>query len=217
MTFWTALRAQLLNRLWYVIPSAVVVVNAAPADCLRALSEAARPNLARLHLRNLFTDGRRYYLDPDGDHFRMTSSSKVPWRRRARTTIAAVVLGEVQPAGEGSTRIRLRARMRFLYFCDIFFIPLFMTSLLIFAPWPPLLIAMLATLLFALSWGWHRWTAALQAIDIVYFIERALEDWTPKAAVGALAPGGPDVITQEREFREQWQKFYEQHKDEREG
>lgn len=44
-----------------------------------------------------------------------------------------------------------------------------------------------------------------------------MEDWTPKAAVGALAPGGPDVITQEREFREQWQKFYEQHKDEREG
>lgn len=207
------LRDRLLDRLWYVQPAASVTVHATPPDCLRALAEAAKPNLNRLHLRNLFADGRRYHLDPQKDGFSMTSNSKIPWRRRARTGIAAVVEGELQPAGEGWTRVHMRARMRLLYFLDIFWIPLFMSSLLIFAPWQPLVITGLIVVLFSLSWISHRLTATLQAADIVYFVRIALEDIAPGATI-QMGAGEPDLVTQNGEFHQQWEKFYEEHKGE---
>lgn len=206
-----SLRQNLVRHLWYVQPVSVLIVKGTPSECLRAIQDAARPSLQRLHLRNLFTDGRRYFVDPLRDGFRLTSNSRIPWRRRARTATAAIVQGKMSPAGEGMTRIEISARMRLFFLLDIFFIPVFMTSILVFAPWPPLLIGVLIGSLFSLSWIWHRLTAALQAADIVYFVEKALEDQTPQN-IPILTEGTPDVITQNREFRKQWQKFYEQHK-----
>jgi hypothetical protein len=204
---WNGLRA----RLWYVYPPVVLTVDVPPIDCLRAMMEATRPSTDRLHLRNLFAEGRRYFLQPMTDGFLLTSNSKIPWRRRARTSIAAVMTGELSSYGDGGTRLMLRARMRLLYFLDIFFLPSLMTSLLIFAPWPPALISGLAALLYALSFTWHRLTASLQAADMVYFVQKSLEEFTPGEVV-SLGGTSPDVITQERDFREQWQKFYEAHK-----
>jgi hypothetical protein len=206
----------LLGRLWYVYPSVVMTVQAPPRECLKALALASKPGVARLHLRNLFTDGRRYYLDPRKDGFWLTSNSKIPWRRRARTTVAAVLYGEFSDAGGGGTRIHLRARMRLLFLLDIFIVPAFMTSLLIFAPWSPGVIIALILTLFFLSWMGHRLTATLQAAEMVYFIERALEDIAP-VTIPALTAAAPDVITQDREFRQQWEKFYEAHKGEQDG
>lgn len=209
----TSLSGWLLHRLWYVHPDVRLTIQAAPGDCLRAIADAAKPSLNRLHLRNLFADGRRYYLDPLKDGFWMTSNSKIPWRRRARTGFAAVLYAEFSPLSEGATLIHLRARMRILFFLDIFLIPLFISSILIFAPWPRSVIGSLSIALFGLSWVWHRLTAALQATDMVYFVQKALED-IPAAKIPKLAPPAPEVITPNREFREQWQKFYQQHQDE---
>lgn len=197
-----------LRQLWQVHPALALTIQAPPAACLQALAQAAKPSTERLHLRNLFAEGRRYYLQPLPGGFQLTSNSKIPWRR-GRTTLAAVLLGEFDDAG-GATRLMLRAHMRLWFFLDVFLIPAFVTSILVFAPWPAWTIAGLAALLFGLSWLWHRLTAALQAAEMVYFVQKALED-LPAGNTPALGAANPEVITPDAEFRAQWQKFYDQH------
>ncbi|MBL8119449.1 MAG: hypothetical protein JNJ78_18085 [Anaerolineae bacterium] len=207
----TTLRDWLLERLWYVHPVVQLVVTTTPDGCLRALAEATRPNLNQLQHRNLFLDGRRYYIEAIQNGFYLTTNSTVPWRRRSRTALAGIVHGEFVAVGESSTLLRLRARMRWLYWLDIFPVPLFMTSLLIFAPWPQPVITGLIITLFTLSIVSHRLTAALQATDTVYFVQKVLEDLTPYAPP-LLPPSSPDVVTTGQNFGEAWQKFYDQHK-----
>jgi hypothetical protein len=209
----TPFRQWLARRLWNVYPPIALTVQAPPGICLQALAAAAKPSQNRLHLRNLFTEGRRYYVQPVKEGFRLTSNSKVPWQYRARTTVAAVLYGQFRDNGDGATRINLHAQMRLFFLLDIFLIPLFISSIVIFAPWPKLFILLLMLALLGLSWIWHRLTATLQAAEMVYFVEKALEELTP-VEVPLLAASNEDVITQDREFREQWRKFYEQHKDE---
>ena len=207
------LRRWLLDRLWYVRPMTALTVKALPIDCVRALGAATKPNLDRLHLRNLFTDGRRYYVEALKDGFQITSDAKVPWRRRARTTVAAVLRGNFSASGSDSTVIRMESRMRLLYLLDIFPIPIFITSILIFAPWPKLLIIGLIIALFFLSWTGHRLTAALQAADMIYFVEKVLEE-VITTDTPLLASTSENVVTPEQDFPKQWRKFYEEHKGE---
>jgi len=209
--------ARVWERVWRVHPPAALTVKASQRECLRTIALAAKPDVDRLHLRNLFTDGRRYYLDVRNTGFRLTSNTKIPWRQRARTAIAAVLYGEFTEAGEGATHIIMRSRMRLFYLLEALLIPAFISSLLVFAPWSRLLIAALIATLFGLSWLTHRLTATLQATDMVYFVQKALEDITPVEVPILTAGGEPEVITQDRAFREQWQKFYEAHKGEVEG
>ncbi len=203
----------LWERIWRVHPPFALTVKASRAECLRAIVLAAKPDVDRLHLRNLFTDGRRYFLDPRKTGFRLTSNSKISWRR-ARTGIAAVMYAEFSDAGDGATHIVMRSRMRLFYLGEAFLIPAFITSLLIYAPWSRLLIAGLIVTLFTLSWLAHRLTATLQATEMVYFVQKALEDIAPVEIPVLSAGGEPQIITQDKEFREQWQKFYEAHKSE---
>ncbi|NWG16055.1 MAG: hypothetical protein HXY41_05410 [Chloroflexi bacterium] len=199
---------RLVDALWLVLPPATLTVRAAPVECVKALALAARPSQQRLHLRNLFAEGRRYYLQPIEGGFRLTCNSKIPWRR-GRTTIAALLLGHFSDAGDGVTRLDLRARMRMIFLLDIFFIPSFITSLLVFAPWPPWLILTLALTLYGLSWTWHRLTAALQAEEMLFFVQKALEDLSPYHTP-ALSASTPEQVTPE--FREEWDKFYRKNK-----
>ncbi len=207
----TTLRGWLLNRLWYVQPITTLTVEALPNDCLRTLAAATRPNLNRLHLRNLFMDGRRYYVEAIKDGFQMTSDTTVPWRRRTRTSVAGVLRGEFSASGNNSTIIRMRSRMRLLYLLDIFPLPIFITSILIFAPWPRPLIVILTIALFFLSWVWHRLTASLQAADMIYFVQTVLDD-VITTDTPLLSSRSDNVVTPEQDFPEQWQKFYEEHK-----
>lgn len=199
---------RLLDRVWYVHSPAALMVQAAPVECWQALAAAAKPSQQRLHLRNLFTEGRRYYMQAAPDGFRLTSSSKIPWQR-GRTTIAAVLSGQFSEAGSGATRIELRARMRLMYFLDIFIIPSFITSIMVFAPWPMWLITLLAAVLYGLSWTWHRLTATIQAAEMVYFVQKAMEDLTPYQTP-ALAASAPEVVAPD--FRQEWERYFNQRK-----
>jgi hypothetical protein len=210
-----ALLDRILERLWVTHPTVTLTVQATPEACLRALAEATRPRLDRLELRNLYTEGRRYYLQPAGDGFELTSSSKVYWRR-SRTAVASILNGTFKPGDDGSIVLHLRSRMRLLYFLDIFPVPIFMTSLLVFAPWSPAVIVALSVTLFGLSITWHRLTAALQAADMVYFVDKALGALA--ASPPALLPQGePDVIQPDAEFREVWRKYYEERNPPKDG
>lgn len=199
----------LINRLWYVHPPVVLLLQAAPSICLHTLASAAKPSTERLHLRHLFTDGRRYYLAPTRNGFQMRSSSKIPWRRRARTRYAAVMSGEVSEPGAGQTRIQLRMRMTAVFFFDIFILPGWMGALLIFGPLRLQVGLAFAVILLALSWLWHWYTAVLQATEMVYFVQVALEELALSDRP-VLAAATEHVVYSPNEFQTEWEKFYEQ-------
>ena len=206
----------LLNRFYYVYPATVLLVSAPPGACLQTLMTAARPSTERLHLRNLFTSGRRYYVQPAREGFHLTSNSKVPWRYRARTRLAAVVSGQLGEAGAGLYRLRLTARMTRLHLLDVLLVPGWMSVLLLAGPLSPTVKAIAIVALFGLSWAWHWYSAVLQATEMIYFVQVALEDLTV-TDVKALPPTSDSVIHAPAEFQEEWEKFYEAHKHDNTG
>ncbi len=206
-----ALVRYFLNRVWYVHPTVTLLIQATPAICLQVIAKAAKPSVERLHLRNLFTDGRRYYLSESQNGFQMHSTSTIPWRRRKRTQVAAILFAKVSEVGNGITRIQISTRMRALYFLDIFVLPSWMGALLIFGPLRPQVALISLGILFALSWLWHWYGAVLQATEMVYFIQVALED-LQQAEIPLLPAVNQHVIYSHDDFQQQWQKFYDEQK-----
>jgi len=204
-----------IASLWRLHPPALVVVQAAPAVIVQTLSTAARPSTERLHLRELFRDGLRYYIEPLQNGFRITSSSREAYGgRRRRTRVAAVLDGAFSSAEAGAvTFVRLKTRMNLPYFLGGLAIPAFITSIIIHMPWSRGAVLLLVALLFGLSLGARRLNAALQAAEMVYFVQKALEDLPQPEIMGleasrpeiVMAGGGDPVHT---DFGAQWQKFY---------
>jgi hypothetical protein len=150
-----------------------------------------------LHLRDLFRDGRRYYIEPIADGFRMTSNSRQPYGgRRRRTRVAAVLNGTFSRVEAGDiTFVRLRARMNRGYFLSGLLIPAFVTSIIVYMPWGAPTVAALAGTLFALSLAAYRLSAALQATEMIYFVRKVCED-LPQPAIKPLDAAAPDVVLQ---------------------
>lgn len=203
----------LLNRVWYVHPAQVMLVRASPAACAQVLAKAAKPSTERLHLRNLFAEGRRYYLRPAEAGFRMHSTQRSPWRRGRRDRVASVLTGRYSEIDAETTRIDLRARIALPFFLDVFLLPGWMSLLLLFGPLPVAVGLGASLFLLLLSWVWHWYSAALQATEMIYFVQVALDD-LPAATLPALETGGDPVIY--ADFAQQWQKFYEEHRGEEE-
>lgn len=202
----------LLNRVWFVCSPAALVIRATPGACVQTLAVAAKPSTKRLHLRNLFASGRRYQLHLRGGGFTLTTTSQVLWRYRKRTSAAAVLLADLSAVDAQITRIQLRVRISLIYLLDAFLIPTFVLSILIFVPWPPPLIAALLAGLYLLSWFGHRHGAALEANEMIFFVQKALEEFVP-AEILALDSTSPDVIQINREFGAIWEEFYQAHRD----
>lgn len=198
-----ALWQSALARLWYVHPAVSLRLATTPNACLSALISAARPSTQRLHLRNLFAEGRRYYLHAAPAGFQMHSTSKLPWNLRQRTRVAAVVFGVFDKKGE-VTVLRLRARMALPFLLDVLLLPAWMGVLLAFGPLPASISASATAVLLGLSWLWHRYEAALQAAEMVYFVQVALSE-LEITGVPALA-AGDSVIA---DFQAEWEKFYD--------
>jgi hypothetical protein len=220
----TQLRApqgwNVLRSLWGLHPPVVLLVRASPAVCLQTLGVGARPSTERLQLRNLFADGRRYYIQPLANGFRLTSDTRRPYgSRRRRTPVAAALFGAFSEAEGGAvTIIRLRARMNALYLLNALLIPAFITSLIVFMPWSRSVIILLTVGMFGMSLIAHRLNAALQANAMVYFVQKVLEE-LPTAEPSQLGATNPEVVAPpsaaQAGFREQWQKFYEEKSSER--
>jgi hypothetical protein len=193
------------QALWQLHPPVAVVVRASQTMCLQTLAAAAKPSADRLHLRNVFAGGRRYYVQPQPDGFRITSDNRLPWGgRRNRSSIAAVVWGNFS-SSEDLTFVRLHSRMNVGYLLRGLLLPIFFTSIVAYMPWPRYAIVLLIALLFSLSLAGHRFESALQVNEMIYFVQKALAD-LPPAEVSQLPPSGPDVVVSD--FREQWYRFY---------
>lgn len=198
----------ILLRTWYVHPGAHLRVTVTGAHVYRLLDQAARPSIQRLHLRDLFSRGRRYFLRLNEDSFfSMTTTHKVPWYPRRRSTASAVLLVRVTSIDDSHSWVIMRGRFRIAYLLDVFLLPTFMTSMLIYMRWSPALIAVLIALLYGLSWIAHRYTAALEVHEMIFFIEKALEDYVPPPPAALPAPAA-DIIV-ERDFPAVWDRFIE--------
>lgn len=194
------------QALWQLHPPVALVVRASQARCLETLMVAAKPSANRLHLRNLFAEGRRYYIQPQNDGFRMTSNNRLMWGgRRNRSRTAAMIYGKLSSPNDEITFIRLHARMNIVYLLSGLILPIFFTSIVVYMPWSRAIISLIIGLLFVLSLAGYRFNAALQVNEMIYFVQKALED-LPPAELAELPASGPDVVM--TDFREQWYKFY---------
>lgn len=207
--FWQRIAA----RIWYVHPPIILIIKTTPARCVHSLATATRPRTQRLDLSSLYIEGRRYQLHPHRGGFALTTTSKILWRYRRRTSSAAVLKANLSEIDGETTRIRLHANIKLLYLLDVFLIPAFMTSIVLFIPWPPLVIGVALGALYLLSWFGHRLNAMLEANEMIFFVQKVLEDFVPAEAL-SLSAGTAGVIYDRRDFDEAWEKFYREHLDE---
>lgn len=203
-----------LRALWQVHPPVTLMIGAVPEACLHTLLTATRPSTSRLHHRELFHEGRRYYLQRQSDGFRLTSDTRVFWgSRRQRTRSVTLISGAFSRGGSETqpvTFLRLRAQMRLAATISALLLPAFVSSILVMLPWQPSAIVVLIAALFGLSWTSQRFNAAYQANEMIYFVSKVMED-LPPAAIAALPERGPDVIINpaERTFLSEWERFYD--------
>lgn len=200
----------LLRRTWYVHRPVVMLLRAEPAACFQAMTTAARPSTERLHLRNLFAHGRRYNVNPLAGGFRITTTSSIPWRYRKRTASTAILRGYFFRMGEDVIRIDISARINVGYLLDSFLLPTLMTSILIFIPWSPVIIGVSIVALYILSWFGHRFNARLEANDMVWFVQKALEDFEHAEVARLSEETAPETVELRSAFEAEWEKFMQQ-------
>lgn len=207
----------LLGRVWYIGNPVVLMLQATPVACLKALHTATKPKVNQLHFRNLYANGRRYYLHPYKLGFQMTTTRSVAWNYRRRTVSTTILNAKLITHDNGITQIYLQSRMNLSYLLTSLslWMPIFVASWLIYTLWNPILIGVLITSLFGLSWTGHRLTAVLDADALVWFIQKVLEEFAP-AEIPALADENApsDVIYEHHNFEQEWAKFYETHQPE---
>ncbi len=202
------LRHRLLHTLWFVHPGHSLRIEMTPSQVYTILEQATRPSIDRLHLRGTFAQGRRYLVHPlSHGGFRMTTTSRRTLSRQ-RTTATAVLVGCFPEQETFSSELSIHSRIRIWYLLDVLLLPTFMASILIFMPWSPLLIAGLLLLLYGLNWLIHRSNAALEAHEMIYFVEKVLQEHL-YAAPPELHEKSADLVY-ERDFAQAWDKFYEE-------
>lgn len=196
-----------LPQVWYVSPPGEILLYATPDACIEAMRTAAKPSVQRLHLSSIFAGGRRYHLDPVTQGFQMTTTNKVFWHPRRRTRPSAVLEGVFVPLEAGTLRLELDIRMRVMYLVDAFLLPLFMTSLLLFIPWPRVIVVAAVVALFVLSWLGHRYNAMLEADAMLWFIRKALAEFANVQTPVLPAQTG-DLLYDEQVFEAALRRFY---------
>lgn len=195
----------------------MIAVRATPATCLQTLTLAAKPRLDRLHLRELFRDGRRYDVHPMKNGFQITSSARLLWvAGRARTPVAATVYGSFITPTPEVTLVRLRVGASRVTTLRALFVPLWASVFVVALSWPLAPSVALIVLLLALGWAGARLNAALQGLELVFFVQKVLAD-LPPGELPALSAAAADVVRTpgERDFAAAWQQFYSEMHDER--
>ena len=200
-------KRRILSHIWYVNAPVTLLIRATPAVCLQTIATAAKPSAQRLHLRSVFSGGKRYFIQPRSGGFRMTSTRSVRWRYRRRTSSTAIMSGYFSPFGDDITRIQLHARMHIGYLLDTFLIPVLLAAIIFYTPWNPIVIFAAFGIVLTLSWIGHRANAILEANEMVWFIQKALDDLDP-GQIMALGAGEDDVLHIHSDFENEWEKFY---------
>ncbi|MDZ4767766.1 MAG: hypothetical protein SGJ24_01440 [Chloroflexota bacterium] len=206
----------LLQALVRLYPPTALAVGAPATDCLRILLDSARPTMTKLHLRDLFADGRRYYIQRAAQGFRLTSDNSPLWaRRRQRTRVTAYIVGTFSHLQTDThvTLIRLHAHMYRLYFLRSLLLPTFFGALIAYLPWTLLTKAVIVGLVYSLSILVHRLNAAIQVNEMIYFVQKVFAD-LPPVVMRELPARNPDVVYGNDDFAAEWARFYREQSDE---
>jgi hypothetical protein len=210
---WGALRRlsnAVLGRVWFLHPTIQLRVALSPSITLQTIATAAQPSTKRLHLRNVFASGRRYYVFSNGgDGFVLTTNAKVSWRYSQRTGLTAMLYGDCAYDGY-TTTVSVRSRIKLTYLVNMLLLPTWMTALIIYMPWHPLVIVGCIIALYGLSWMGYRANAMLDAYEMLFFLEKAFEEHTPQAIPTLEAQGAQVLYNYRSDFTQAWDKFYEQ-------
>jgi hypothetical protein len=202
--------ARVRDRLGLHPPVALAVAASCDA-CLATLASAARPSTDRLHLRDLFRDGRRYHLNPRHNGFQLFTDTRRPWGSGSgRTSPAATVSGELAAAGADDTPItliRLKAHIRLVHIATALAFPAFVALLVLASPFENPWKALLVVGLIGLAALTQRFEASYQAHAMVEFVRKALDD-LPQVDAPQLDPGRGDVVDGDSSFSQAWQRFY---------
>ncbi|MDX1995163.1 MAG: hypothetical protein SF029_22465, partial [bacterium] len=167
----------LIRRVWSLHSPAVLMIRAQPNIIVRTLATATKPSTQRLQHRNLFAGGRRYFVYARrGGGFRMTTTARVIWRYRQRTNSSAILTGSFSAFGEDATRVQLDSRISLTYVLTGLIVPTFVASIIYFVPWHPAIVVGLIVILYTLSLMGHRYHAALEANEMVWFVQKVLDD-----------------------------------------
>lgn len=200
-----------LSHLWSIQTPSVIHVDAPPEICLSLLSKAAQPSIDRLHLGEAFAEGRRYFIEATTSGFHMTTTSKTLIRRQ-RTEALTILQAQVIGVNEHSTSIVLHGRIRPIRFLFALWIPAGMIWLLWPVPWPRLFIIGILTGILGFAWAGVRYGAALEIIEMIYFIHKAFEN-VPKFTPAALPASTGNHISG-TDFDVLWDQFVRAHQHE---
>ena len=194
-----------LHHLWSIEAPSAIHVDVPPEVCLSLLAKASRPSIDRLHLRDTFTEGRRYFIEATSDGFRMTTNSKALINRRRRTESVTVLQARVNSAGEHRTSIVFRAHLQPFRFASSLWVPVGMIWLLWPVPWPRIFVVGLLAVIFSFAWAGLRFAAALEIAEMIYFIHKAFENVPKFVPIGL--PIATDTNVSGGEFDVLWDQF----------
>jgi len=199
--------------LWVVTQPSDIFVRAHPEICLRTLTTAAKPSSKRLHLRDVFAQGRRYIVRETKNGFRLTTNSAVLWSKRRRTRSCAVVMGSFSRIGEDITRVHLESYNTLENTVTAFILPLLLGPMILILEWWPIPIRIIgvSTLVIA-SWIANRYNASLEATEILYFVQKALND-LESAEILPLSSSVINITSTQVDFASEWERFVERHEE----
>lgn len=202
----------LANHAWFIRIPSHIQVSLSPSQIYQILELAAKPSIKRLGLRNLFARSRRYHMRPTSDRgFRMTTTSRVSWHPRRRTSATAILTAKIQAGDDNTNQLNLNSRVKLRYLLTQFFLPTFFASMIIFMSWATWIIVLLIISLYSLSWIRHRTTAMLEVQEMIFFIETILREYVPEAP--AQLQAGEANIVLEKDFAVEWDKYVAQRSD----
>ncbi len=196
-------------------PPAALAIGAPADECLRLLIASTRPSTRKLHLRDLFADGRRYHIKPDAEGFRLTSDNAPLWARRGqRSTVTAYLVGKFArlEADAGVTLLRMHGRMYRLAWLRALLLPTLFGGMVLYFPWSAALETAIIVLFFATSIIVARLNAAMQVNEMVYFVHKVFAD-LPPVIPRELPQRNADVVYGAGDFAAEWQRFYESQQD----
>lgn len=204
-----AARSRLAPLLWVVAQPADIFVKARPEICIRTLATAAKPSSQRLHLRDMFTGGRRYTVTQTTDGFKLTTTHAIQWQKRRRTQPSAIVHGSFSAINDDITRVHLESRTTWRNMLNALIIPAAVIPLILVTAWWTPLFKGISILAVALgSWIAHRYNASLEAVDMLYFVQKALDD-LEAAEILPLSSSVIDISSVQADFAAEWARYVE--------
>lgn len=197
-----------IRQLWVIQEPVAFWVKASPEACVKAVEQAARPSVQRLHLREVFTNGRRYDLTTDRRGFTLNTSAITGWRARQRTTAACTLHVRLDSPTDDpdQTTLTLTPHLRLFAIVRSLWLPILMAYIIGSNPWSPVVITAILICMFALAWAGLRLSASVDAAEMTYFIQKAFEEYRHTQPATLPAPPDPSVIGG-ADFEAMWERF----------